>query len=353
MNKNIFIAILSSLVVIGCGPSRMSWNEFEGVKNTEICTNSEGAESHNDCKINLVAYKVALKVCENASKHEGYSSVKYCILMNESKWDALTFHLDNLYDKKPTLEMITKFPPVCFSEEREEKPCPKLLVPHTVKLKPTVVTDMERKKLIGLLNSGAEELFFKKNPEGAIVNYFDKIISFFETRYKNSKANIYSARSEQEKSYYLRQAAEKDPATNAIVVDWFFAQAYYLKSYALISLKRDSEALALSKRVVNMSPKNSQYLSELAYHYTQLKDWDAALLNYRGAEFAAKEFSSKGINKKHLGKALRGQGYVLVELKKLSEAEALYKKALELNKNDRKSIAELQYIQSLRENKNK
>lgn len=187
----------------------------------------------------------------------------------------------------------------------------------------------------------------------AIVNYFDKIISFFETRYKNSKANIYSARSEQEKSYYLRQAAEKDPATNAIVVDWFFAQAYYLKSYALISLKRDSEALALSKRVVNMSPKNSQYLSELAYHYTQLKDWDAALLNYKGAELAAKEFSSEGINKKHLGKALRGQGYVLVELKKLSKAEALYKKALELDKNDRKSIAELQYIQSLRGNKNK
>ena len=45
-----------------------------------------------------------------------------------------------------------------------------------------------------------------------------------------------------------------------------------------------------------------------------------------------------------LGRARRGQGYVLVELGKLDEAEKKYQQCLAANPNDANAKAELQYV---------
>ena len=45
-----------------------------------------------------------------------------------------------------------------------------------------------------------------------------------------------------------------------------------------------------------------------------------------------------------LGRARRGQGYVLVELGKLDEAEKKYQQCVAANSNDSKAKAELQYV---------
>lgn len=41
-------------------------------------------------------------------------------------------------------------------------------------------------------------------------------------------------------------------------------------------------------------------------------------------------------------------GYALVELKRLDEAEKMYRQCLELDKNDSKASNELRYIQNLK-----
>jgi Flp pilus assembly protein TadD len=50
-----------------------------------------------------------------------------------------------------------------------------------------------------------------------------------------------------------------------------------------------------------------------------------------------------------LGRALRGKGFVLVELGKLDEAEAMYRRCLAIDPADTKAANELRYVQSRRQ----
>jgi Flp pilus assembly protein TadD len=49
-----------------------------------------------------------------------------------------------------------------------------------------------------------------------------------------------------------------------------------------------------------------------------------------------------------LGRARRGVGYVLVELRKLDEAEKKYQQCLKENPKDKKAAAELEYVRRLK-----
>jgi tetratricopeptide (TPR) repeat protein len=184
-------------------------------------------------------------------------------------------------------------------------------------------------------------------PAVAITDYFDKVISFYESKISGATTKYYAARSQAETLFYLLDAAAKSKK-NAIVLKSTYGDAYFLRGYSLAALNRDVEAKASIETAIAISPQNAQFLAELGNHFARLKNWDSSLKTYRSAESAAREFSPDEFRKTELGRALRGQGYALVELNRLSEAEQAYQKCIDLDSNDRKAIAELRYVQSLK-----
>jgi len=73
-------------------------------------------------------------------------------------------------------------------------------------------------------------------------------------------------------------------------------------------------AAAALDRAIALSPSHAHYLSERGYLYHQAKDWQHSLETYKAAEEAVKLISDKQGQIAERTRALRGQGYALVEL---------------------------------------
>lgn len=193
--------------------------------------------------------------------------------------------------------------------------------------------------------SEARKELEKGSVEKAIQIYLDPVIMYYKDLYKNETKRIYCASNSTESLYYLLLSA-KD-SVSAITINSNWATAYYMKAYALLELKNLKAGKDFLEKAIKLSPINSQYLSELAYFYQIDKNWDKALELFVKAEDVAELSGSKEISKEYETRALRGQGYVLVELKKLSEAKKAYKKCLKIDRNDQKAKDELKYIEGL------
>jgi tetratricopeptide (TPR) repeat protein len=182
-------------------------------------------------------------------------------------------------------------------------------------------------------------------PQEAMEESFDQVIASYETRYDKSPKRIYCARSPQETVLYGGLASSQKQDAEILTSEW--ADAYLMKGYALLELGRVAEAKATIERAVALSPQNAQYQEELAFAYQTEKDYVRAMALYESAEQAA-EFSPKETKIGDLTRALRGQGYILIEQGKLDEAEKKYHKCLELDPGDSGSKNELEYIEQLR-----
>ncbi len=196
--------------------------------------------------------------------------------------------------------------------------------------------------------SAGVALLKERRPAEAIDNYFDKVIASYEATYLAPGKVTYCARSPTESLYYLLQSAA-EAKTSVVVVGPTLCDAYFLRAYGLIDLGRSAQARESIEKAITMSPKNSQYLSELASIYARERSWSEAIAKYEAAAQIAREFSPPESKVIELGKALRGRGYVLVELGRLDEAEATYKQCLDINPADKSALAELRYVQTRHE----
>jgi len=186
----------------------------------------------------------------------------------------------------------------------------------------------------------ARHLIDSKNPAAAIPKC-DVIINSYKAYYGARKEKIYCSRSGPETLGSLLTAVHDTKGAIALSSTW--ADAYYLKSYALQDLRRLSEAKATLQLALKLSPFNSQYLGELGEIYALEKNWPQAMKAFKEAEDNAK-LAPDETRADELGRVRRGQGYVLVELGKLDEAEKKYQQCLAANPNDAKAKAELQYV---------
>lgn len=181
----------------------------------------------------------------------------------------------------------------------------------------------------------------------ALDDKLTPVIREYEAIPRKGDPQLYSARSPKESLYYMLQAAtahEKNgTGRDAIDVGYSYGYAYYLSSFAQTELKHEVEAEALLRKAVELAPMNSLFISELGFHIQQTGDSQGALEMFKRAE-AATEFSPDEARTFEKGRALRGQGYALVELGKLDEAESAYNAALKLDPGDKKSLGELEYI---------
>ncbi len=204
------------------------------------------------------------------------------------------------------------------------------------KAKPT-----DEAQYLQVLNEGAS-LIRSGNIKQAIP-YFDKVISSYERKYRGSKQKIFCARSSAESLAYLLESANQG-TNDAIVLSANWADAYYLKAYALVSLGQLGEARPLLNHAIALSPGNFQYRAELGHVYQQEKNWEMALSTFQLAEKNAGLYSDAATKNAELGQAMRGKAYVFVEQGKLGEAEQVYLQCLELDKNDVKARNELTYV---------
>jgi len=188
-----------------------------------------------------------------------------------------------------------------------------------------------------------------KKPLEALAK-FDNVLSIYEGRFKDKSTKYFSARSETESLHYLLDWASKDSGA-AIVVPYNWAYTHFLKAYTLVELRKIPEAKKEFLKSIAMSPKNSQFLSELGNIYQLEKNWPLALNTYELAEIGARDISPDNLRNRELARAWRGMGYVYVEQNRLDEAEKMYKQCLELNSEDNNATAELNYIQGLKSKK--
>jgi tetratricopeptide (TPR) repeat protein len=183
-------------------------------------------------------------------------------------------------------------------------------------------------------------------PEQAIDRALDPIIATFERRWGNGPRRAYSARTPIETIHYLTDAAARHE--DAIVIGPVWAEAFKLKAYALYDLGRLDEARATLDKALALSPENATFLEELGAQYESVKNWPEAMRAFEKAEAAAKTFSPPALRDIELARAWRGEAFVDAETGKLDDAERLYLRCLELDKNDSRAAAELDYVRRKR-----
>ncbi len=187
-----------------------------------------------------------------------------------------------------------------------------------------------------------------KEPYGAIADHLDPVIEHYEETYKDETRTIYCAANMKETVAYTAMSLPKSSEdSGTLVLDQVWAEAYYLKAYSFVELNQLDQAKAALQHALKLSPRHSQYWAELGHVFQTEKDWKRCMTAYEKAAESA-SFSDDDMEKNHLTRAWRGMGFVLVELGKLTAAEEKYKQCLELDPNDKRAKAELDYIKGLR-----
>lgn len=203
-------------------------------------------------------------------------------------------------------------------------------------------------KAADMLESAAK-LIAAREPEKAIADFLDVVLLEFNDRFKNETARVYSARTAPEAKYYAAQSAKK--GEKSIILNDYWSNALYLKAYALIDIGRVDDAVASLEKAAELSPKNAQILAELAFAHQIRKEWRVTMDLLKKAAEAAEIYSPEQVKNAELAHAWRGMGFVLVEQGKLRKAEKIYRKCLELDENDKRAMAELDYIAQLKAGK--
>ena len=177
----------------------------------------------------------------------------------------------------------------------------------------------------------------------AAVDLLDPLIAAFDKRWRDSPSTVFCVHSQAETLLYMATATVA--GHDAVAVDATYCDALYLRGYSRIDLGRASAAEADLQRALALAPHYPHYLSELGALHTMMRDWPVALKYYAQARDEAPTYSAEGKADAEMGVALRGTAYIDVELGKLEEAEALYRRCLEIDANDRKAQGELGYVQ--------
>lgn len=180
---------------------------------------------------------------------------------------------------------------------------------------------------------------------GEAIPLLDRVIEAEEKAHSGEKRQIYSAGSAAESLLYMVEASAAGKAAVAFGPEW--SLALFLKGFALVDLGSTEAAGPLFERAVALSPANSQYLSELGEWHKNRREWDQAFARFKKAEDVA-GIVSEHRRKPERSRALRGMGFVLIEQGKLDEAEAMFRKCLEIDPNDEGAKGELEFIRQQR-----
>jgi tetratricopeptide (TPR) repeat protein len=179
------------------------------------------------------------------------------------------------------------------------------------------------------------------------IPILDSITMRLEKLYAGEKRQIFSSSSLKESFVYAALSAKTNK--DSLVLDENWGMAHFLKGFALIDLGRAEEAKVQLDRAIALAPVNAQFLAERAEWHKSRKDWTKAIVDFEAASRAA-EFSPDAAQNSHKARALRGIGFVKIELGDLKEAEKLFKQSLKIDPDSANARQELEYIKSLKRN---
>jgi len=172
----------------------------------------------------------------------------------------------------------------------------------------------------------------------------EPVVASFEKEYSGEKRHIFCSQTAEQDGYYMTTA--EGGATNARLVAPAWCQALYVKAFALVDLDRLDDAQSAFERLVTFAPKHARYLNELAYVLLKKKEWQHSIDTYTSAEAAASFTPERRDYERCV--SFRGIGYDLVELGRLDDAEAAYRKCLAIVPDEPKSLGEIEYIREQR-----
>jgi tetratricopeptide (TPR) repeat protein len=131
-------------------------------------------------------------------------------------------------------------------------------------------------------------------------------------------------------------------AKSTICVRVPYADAAMLLGSFFNETGEPKKALEVLNTGLAISPRDASLLSERGVAFVVMHDWPGALNAYNAG------LAVEGLEANDRARMLRGQGMALTELKRLDEAEAAYRKSLELEPGHGGALAELRYIAKLR-----
>ncbi len=183
----------------------------------------------------------------------------------------------------------------------------------------------------------------------------DRMLDYYAGKFPEGNTRWYVARTPEETLAYLAEAAaayDRGTGTGDEAVSLYvlWAEAHYMKGYALVELGRMAAAKPSLERAIHLSPYNARFLAELGNLYQWERNWEKAYELYLSAEDLA-AFSPPQDEVRDRGRAKRGLAFVLVEQGKFEEARKKLEECLELDQEDQRARNELDYIRSLEDAK--
>ena len=172
----------------------------------------------------------------------------------------------------------------------------------------------------------------------------EPVVASFDKEFSGEKRHIFCSQTAEQDGYYLTTADGGADNVRLVTVVW--CEALYVKAFALVDLERLDDAQSAFERLVTFAPKHARYLNELGYVLLKKKEWQHSIDTYRNAEAAA-TFTPKRRDYERCV-SFRGIGYDLVELGRLDDAEAAYRKCLAITPDEPKSLREIEYIKEQR-----
>jgi predicted negative regulator of RcsB-dependent stress response len=146
---------------------------------------------------------------------------------------------------------------------------------------------------------------------------------------------------------YFNLIIENCTKENLAVDNYICADATFHKASAYVEIKELDMAKIWVKKAMKLLPKTATYVTELAFIYQSKKNLIKALQVYKQAEDIARKDLDYQDNQRGLSRAIRGQGFILIEMGRLKEAKEHFDEALKINPNDTSALHELKYIESL------
>jgi tetratricopeptide (TPR) repeat protein len=175
------------------------------------------------------------------------------------------------------------------------------------------------------------------------LSMIDPVVASFEKDFAGEKRHVYCSQTAEQEGYYLTTAG----GTGAVrLVPSTWCEALYVKAFALVDLDRLDDAQSTFERLITFAPKHSRYLNELAYVFLKKREWQRSIDAYTNAEAAASFTPDRRDYERCV--SFRGIGYDLVELGRLDDAEAAYRKCLAIIPDEPKSLGEIEYIKEQR-----
>lgn len=176
------------------------------------------------------------------------------------------------------------------------------------------------------------------------LSMVDPVVASFEKDFSGEKRHIFCSQTAEQEGYYLTTADGGADTVRLVPPTW--CEALYVKAFALVDLDRLDDAQSIFERLVTFAPKHSRYLNELAYVFLKKKEWQRSIDAYMNAEAAANFTPERRDYERCV--SFRGMGYDLVELGRLDDAEAAYRKCLAIIPDEPKSLGEIEYIKEQR-----